>query len=110
MTPKERRQALAVALRASLPKGFRWDYSTWWNERRDCGTAGCAIGLAHLMWPHAGLLDEDHAPNDSIIFDFFGMTEEQAAHCFWGPHPKTGMLRDITKKMVAARLAAIDNT
>lgn len=61
MTPDERLEFLAGALErnAANPQGMRFSLSTWlmkWVEGQpesvpsmDCGTVGCAIGLAMLL-------------------------------------------------------------
>jgi len=46
----QRRLALIAALRGRMPRGFRWNYGMV-LEQRWCGTTGCALGLASLLWP-----------------------------------------------------------
>lgn len=54
-SPTLRRAILADALRADLPAGHTWDFGTYF-ETKPCGTVGCAIGVAHCLWPEAGLI------------------------------------------------------
>ncbi len=51
---KEGLRVLARALRAPLPLGFTWDFGEtfYWTE---CGSAGCAMGLAKILWPEQRL-------------------------------------------------------
>lgn len=87
-----------------MPDGFVWNYASWF-EKVHCGTTGCAIGLAHLIWPDAKLIVAG-APSCERLCSFFGMTDDEAGGCFWTEHPGTGHLRDVTPGMVADRLDA----
>lgn len=104
VTPELRRAILANALRGPMPDGFVWSYASWFAKVH-CGTAGCAIGLAHLIWPDAELIDHG-SPSYDRLCSFFGMTEDEAAGCFWTGHPETGLVSDVTPGMVADRLDA----
>lgn len=42
---------LVDALREPLPKDFTWDFSHVKVYRGECGYAGCALGLARIMFP-----------------------------------------------------------
>ena len=43
---------LSDALRWSMPHNFRWDFGHLLEkEAGHCGSYGCAIGLAHVLWP-----------------------------------------------------------
>ena len=50
---REGLKQLSQALRQDMPEGFTWDYATVWEQRFDveCGTVGCALGLASTLWP-----------------------------------------------------------
>lgn len=57
MTGFQRRALLAEELEknAANPRGMKFDLSTWFGDKEnmsmapDCGTVGCAVGLACLM-------------------------------------------------------------
>jgi hypothetical protein len=49
-TPLDRRRQLIAALRAPMPEKFEWDFSASFRTA-ECGSAGCALGLAHILWP-----------------------------------------------------------
>jgi len=43
---------LATELENQLPWNFTWDFSVSWRPKsKGCGSYGCAIGLAHELWP-----------------------------------------------------------
>lgn len=80
---------LATALEAPMPKGFAWDYTVI-HERRDCGTVGCAIGLANRIWPLANLVPTCDfrwglARSLDNVCAFFGITRETAGAIFADP-------------------------
>ncbi len=52
-TPRERLAALAKLLRLPMPTDFRFSFGRWYDTPYggECGTVGCAWGLAHHMWP-----------------------------------------------------------
>jgi hypothetical protein len=84
-TPALRRRILADALRAQMPKGHEWEFGAY-LEVRECGTAGCAIGLAHLLWPEAELVEPDAFDgdvDDDQVAKFFGLTLEQEQLIFY---------------------------
>lgn len=43
-------EGLAWILRHQMPEGHRWDF-TKVIYRESCGTAGCALGVARIVWP-----------------------------------------------------------
>lgn len=78
---------LARALRRQMPEGFSWDFATSWhndNSTTECGTIGCALGLAHIKWPDefgcpigldsaiSEIAHKIHMPKD-ITWNIFGM-------------------------------------
>ena len=42
-------RVLARALRAPMPAGFEWNFDIKY-ENDECGTVGCAMGLAKTLW------------------------------------------------------------
>jgi hypothetical protein len=58
-------EALAYVLEhvERWPQGWKWDFSAV-NE---CGTAGCALGIAHTLWGNCGpTLGVDFVSRDSV--------------------------------------------
>lgn len=85
-TPAIRRARLIEALRAEMPEGFIWDFRHV-AQKTDCGTAGCALGLACLIWP-----DDDHLPTPghratlNSVATFFGVDPITAYMVFFNPY------------------------
>lgn len=101
----QRLALLAEALRDHLPERFKWDFGTTYVHE-ECGTTGCALGLAATMWPEltsrwAILRQED-------IAEFFGMSRQALRELFLrseiylGPRPK-----GLTHGECAARWARV---
>jgi hypothetical protein len=91
-----RRAVLVAALRGEMPDGFKWDFGIVLYVS-ECGTAGCAIGLAQVI----GLVSD--AWDEEEVAAQFGMTSEQVYKVFFGPY-KEGY---PTPAMVADRLEAL---
>lgn len=97
-----RRRQLIKALRLPMPPGHRWTYKYPWRTL-DCGTAGCACGLAFEL----GL------SKTYRIFDVskaIGLTDDQGFRIFAGGYGlfpsflyKTWGYR-VTPQMVADQL------
>lgn len=106
MTPIERRLFLAEALEKNArdPNGMRFDLSVWidgyddgdnlpsrsQDYALDCGTVGCAVGLAMLLpeFRAEGLMIVNISPffenrsQWSAVAKFFGVSIEEAQHLF----------------------------
>jgi len=78
-----RRRKLCDALRGEM-RGWDWDFTSVTNtyESPQCGTAGCAIGLAIKMWPEAILTTNYTKLYRLQIAEFLGMTARQSEGCF----------------------------
>lgn len=73
------------------PEGWAWDF-TRIGGLPDCGTAGCAVGIARTMWlPHAAVGE---------IYDALGIdhSDAQPVFCRGEKDPR------ITAPVVAARI------
>lgn len=82
LTPTGRLEALRDALRGALPAGFAWDYSRV-REPKDCGTCGCAIGLASLLFGvDDGLCDGGRFFDSATWAAFFGLTLQRCHQIF----------------------------
>ncbi len=87
-TAEMRRTRLVDALRNGLPKNFKWDFRTLYEEK-PCGTIGCALGVASILWPdHKKDIRRDN--NDQFIAEFFGITKVDANRIFWDQGPRYG--------------------
>ena len=42
---------LSTELKSQLPWNFTWYFGTSYESEGECGSRGCAIGLAHVLWP-----------------------------------------------------------
>jgi hypothetical protein len=103
-TPAERRARLVAALRAPLPARFEWDFGTVY-EKRGCGTVGCALGLAQILWPRS--IDADVTPEERVA-RFFGITEEDADRVFYAVgNPYGRYISNVTPAMVADELEKV---
>lgn len=118
-TPAIRRARLGDALRSKLPEHFVWDFSTV-REPRGCGSVGCAIGLATMIWPELRPQYEDNIGpddpqwdwcdiSDNKISDFFGMTLDQVTRTFFSPFDYGWRWEDVTPEMVANAIDQIRN-
>lgn len=103
MTARNNRQRLIEALRAPMPTGFEWDFRIVY-DKTDCGTAGCAIGLACELWPDEKL---DTATTGGLA-NFFDLP--RASDAFWtfqtaaGYNVPSHLMKDVTPQMVADKL------
>ena len=100
MSPIERRKALIQALRALMPDHFKWKFTTV-SDQHSCGTVGCALGLALVMWPEHGVFETE---------DFFDLSIKQVNEVFYGcdkSYPSDA--NHITPAMVADALEATLN-
>lgn len=120
LIPDERRRVLVAALRRPMPEGFGWNFDTlfrsYGNDGNDlpegCGSVGCALGLASLLWPE----EAETLPygGDSDVADFFGITSQDVDQVFYNGPIASGVRpytsdngHDITPQMVADALEAI---
>ena len=74
---------LAYVLRNPVlwPQGHEWDYSTVLSNA-PCGTAGCAIGIARMVWPGFPLPLEHQADWCPQAASFFGMKQRTFEEIF----------------------------
>ena len=129
---REGARQLATALRDLLPMtlGFRWDFGQIFDndygvendEARDaleakgvepCGTVGCAMGYAALIWPEEfPIRDNWDSPSqfNAMMMANLGMPEDVADAIFWGAGKLYEALQrkgeDITPAMVAEQIEA----
>lgn len=110
-TPAIRVHVLAEALRGKMPAGFRWEFQYIWGVKR-CGSSGCALGLASLLWPDKAEL----LRHGTIQWraKFFGLSYEDAYRIFFNgdgfyrsgnPRPQT-----VAKALEAAAAKAHAST
>lgn len=101
----------------NLPENFTWDYGEIYNENHPtCGTLGCALGLAHVMWPrkiNLPLTDQGRytgePPNWKHYGDVLGISAGKAMGIFGSADYYGHFLYDwskITAPMVSDALKA----
>lgn len=123
----EKITALITALEAQMPENFRWNFTVALQQDTDCGSAGCAMGLAVVMGiaPRARAravalaldIDADVAYNifvpktpDEWDDDDYLWGEGPSREEFVATLPYGGVeCKDITPQMVAAKLRALLN-
>ena len=92
---------LSAALRREMPRGFRWDYGCY-HEPDDCGTAGCALGLAATMWPKVFPTGDTYERWDQLV-DAIGIEDWVMMDLFSGEaYPCDDSV--VTPAMVADRI------
>lgn len=83
---KEGLRKLAYLLRQQMPAKFEWKYGVVYAES-ECGTAGCAMGLARFVWPEAAaaipLLFRGTATDAATVARLFDMPLEVAEDIFF---------------------------
>jgi len=95
---------LITALESPMPENFEWDFCFISRERLGfghCGSAGCAIGLAHIigLTPHHDPEDLEAALNiDPEKFDEIFLPD--STHKTYGVES----MSDVTPQMVAQKL------
>lgn len=100
---------LAWALRNldRWPAYFGWDYSHVQQEH-SCGTRGCAIGLAAIMWSKEFGPVTNSRMDVLTAADLFRMSRDDAHGIFWDAIsygvPYAVCHIDITPEMVADRI------
>lgn len=97
---------LADALEREMPEGWTWDFATVHN---DCGTAGCALGLAIFLGIIVHNLDAAIATawgyREKV---YFGLDGAEANRIFYEMITYgMGTLSDVTPAMVAAELRRV---
>lgn len=111
---------LSYALRNPLPEGFTWDMGYVYEDaqayrieaRRDpeghrclpegwCGSVGCAIGLAMVMYPDFMAIAGGHIYNYGRLKTFIDMPEEVAQDVFFDSGRYGGDFDAIRPKQVA---------
>ena len=98
-TPTLRRARLIEALRAPMPDNFTWDFSDI-RYHTDCGTAGCAIGLAMEIWPNDRRIIHDYPEK------FFGITENEANRIFFSCGNYKFAMNDVRPEDVRPEMVA----
>lgn len=118
MVRLDRLEKLATFVEMGGPPGHRFDMSFWGNAalraKAHCGTAGCMMGLATLLWPevvtmkHPGtVFVVEGAPITGCLAaaHLFGITYDEALELFnWGPGTNFGWQHMNDHKYHAARL------
>lgn len=105
---KANRKRLIAALRAPMPKGFHWDFREV-SAPHECGTAGCAIGLAMEI----GLIDGEAGwPNPTMLASRLaivtGLSHANSGRIFlaYDSEYENVKLSDVSPEMVATALEA----
>lgn len=90
---------LLDVLRQPMPKDFAWDFSQV-KVYRGCGTAGCALGLAMVMFP------EFERRFGEPLINIIEMPAENIHHIFMGSYWHRAFLPTaaVTPRDVARRL------
>jgi hypothetical protein len=101
-TALARRQRLIQALRQEMPEGYRWKFGHYYRETY-CGTSGCAIGLAHLLFPECNLIIENKGVVLQNVAEGLGMTFDDVMRIFHS-NGYRGQGQRITPAMVADAL------
>jgi hypothetical protein len=103
-SPDINRRRLIDALRHELPPTFEWNFTTIATPA-DCGTAGCALGLAQIMWPHLekAIAEDD----DAAVAAFFGLPKEMVDEIFYGSDIYKCGMYEVTPGMVADAIEAL---
>jgi hypothetical protein len=83
---REGLRKLAFLLRGSMPERFEWDF-TITHRQMDCGSVGCAYGLAVTVWPeHMEAGGVCFRPGSrtflEIMSDAFGVTDSDCRRLF----------------------------
>ena len=89
-TPALRRAILVDALRHEMPNGFAWNFRRVYRTT-DCGSSGCALGLASLIWPNHAAVLLGGGDNVEAQAKFFGLSIADADRIFWDVGPKEGV-------------------
>lgn len=105
-TALDRRRRLITALRQQMPDDFVWNFAKW-RGQHECGTVGCACGLAvHLGISKSTKID--------AMAQAVGLTIDAANRVFypsegWQTFRRYGVwtYAQITPAMVAAALERI---
>ena len=109
--PTLRGLAWLLRHKGDRPEKFRWDFNNVLLPRSftkfDCGTAGCALGLALLQWTDT--------PRHKIACPFvtqdwaqkaFGMTHEDVRDIFFNPKRPAGLFYGVLNDKVTASMVA----
>ncbi len=96
---------LIDALRSPMPSNFTWDFSWTFGHREEvCGSVGCAVGLAEILFQVDDLSDW----KSDELAEFFGISEQQAYDIFFCYETyDVKSCDDVTATMVADKLEAI---
>lgn len=113
---------LSEALRREMPPGFEWafeeihvtrkDYPPFWRmlffgELPDCYSAGCALGLAHVigLLPNGQYLDAEKVQDGA--YSLFGLSKEETGLTFGTHGYDVERPEDVMPWMVADALDRI---
>lgn len=103
---RDRGYQLVYALR-HLPETHRWNFMYVFHQE-ECGTAGCAIGLAHTLWPEfemAKINDERTHIFWSKSEEILGVSESAAYDMFSTSRAyECHLMTEVTPEMVADKL------
>ncbi len=89
-------------------ENFRWNFCDIFQtdmEDEDgwCGSVGCAVGVAHLMWPDSFNVESYDIAVE--MAEFLGLTKQQAETTFLTGYPYPRFMGEVTPQMVAEELA-----
>lgn len=96
---------LVTALRAEMPKEFTWYFGAI-SVPTECGSMGCALGLAGIVLRDDGFSLDDEKDEGTDMAEFFGMDRDLFDATFLDPttyidHHGATSCRDVTPAMVA---------
>lgn len=104
---RDRGFQLAHALR-NLPETHEWDFS-FSGGKTKCGSIGCAIGLAYVIWPEF----RETRGNSELEAKFFGLEERPYIDVVFGygdwfqKNDSILDMSDVTPEMVADELERV---
>lgn len=81
---RDRGYQLVWALRQELPQNFQWNFDVC-KAKTDCGFAGCALGLADIIWPKLEIIEYNvygSMFDAEKVAEIFGISEEAASYIF----------------------------
>lgn len=96
---------LVTALRAEMPEGFTWYFGVI-SRPTECGSMGCALGLADIVLRDEGFPLGKTEDEDEDMAEFFGMDIDLYEATFleadvYVDHHGATSCRDVTPAMVA---------
>jgi hypothetical protein len=91
-----------------MPKGHRWNFSVGLRDYGDCGTVGCAAGVAALVWIDRKkyFIDKRDGIRVCKLAEFFGLSLTQSYKVFsYVGYP---FFPTVTPEMVADKLESFN--